>query len=124
VLFVDDQADARELALVIFSNAGAEATMASSAMEAISAMERVPIDIIVADIGMPEMDGYALITEIRRRDALAGRHTPAIAATAYRGQEDRARVLAAGFDAYLRKPMDAAILTSTVASVTAAARRA
>lgn len=123
VLFVDDQADARELALVIFSNAGAEATMASSAMEAIDAMERVPIDIIVADIGMPEMDGYALITEIRRRDALAGRHTPAIAATAYRGREDRARVLAAGFDAYLRKPMDAAILTSTVASVTAAARR-
>jgi CheY-like chemotaxis protein len=123
VLFVDDQAEARELARVIFSNAGAEATIASSAMDAIKVLELVPIDIVVADIGMPEMDGYALIAEIRRRDALAGRHTPAIAATAYRGQEDRARVLAAGFDAYLKKPMDAAMLTSTVASVTAAARR-
>jgi PAS domain S-box-containing protein len=122
VLFVDDQAEARELARVIFENAGAEATIASSAMEALTTMARVPIDIVVADIGMPEMDGYALIAEIRRRDALAGRHTPAIAATAYRGQEDRARVLAAGFDAYLKKPMDAATLTATVASVTAAAR--
>jgi len=80
------------------------------------------VHIVVADIGMPEVDGYALIAEIRRRDAIAGRHTPAIAATAYRGQEDRNRALAAGFDAYLRKPMDAATLTSTVASVIASAR--
>ncbi len=122
VLFVDDQADARELAEVIFSSAGAETTIASSATEALGALERLPIDIIVADIGMPEVDGYGLIAEIRRRDALAGRHTPAIAATAYRGQEDRTRVLAAGFDAYLKKPMDAATLTSTVAGVIAAAR--
>lgn len=122
VLFVDDQADARELAEVIFSSAGAETTIASSATEALGALERLPIDIIVADIGMPEVDGYGLIAEIRRRDAISGRHTPAIAATAYRGQEDRARVLAAGFDAYLKKPMDAATLTSTVAGVLAAAR--
>jgi len=122
ILFVDDQADARELAEVIFSSAGAETTIASSATEALGVLERLPIDIIVADIGMPEVDGYGLIAEIRRRDALAGRHTPAIAATAYRGQEDRARVLAAGFDAYLKKPMDAATLTSTVAGVIAAAR--
>jgi PAS domain S-box-containing protein len=122
VLFVDDQPEARDLARVIFSMAGAEATIVSSAMEALDALERNPIDIIVADIGMPEMDGYALIAEIRRRDALAGRHTPAIAATAYRGKEDQQRVLAAGFDAYVRKPMDAATLTSAVASITAAAR--
>jgi PAS domain S-box-containing protein len=122
VLFVDDQADARELAEVIFSSAGAETTIASSATEALGALERLPIDIIVADIGMPEVDGYGLIAEIRRRDAISGRHTPAIAATAYRGQEDRARVLAAGFDAYLKKPMDAATLTATVAGVIASAR--
>jgi signal transduction histidine kinase/CheY-like chemotaxis protein len=122
VLFVDDQADARELASVIFSSAGAEIIIASSAIEALEALERMPIDVIVADIGMPEVDGYALIAEIRRRDALASRRTPAIAATAYRGQEDRARVLAAGFDAYLKKPMDAATLTSTVAGIIASAR--
>jgi PAS domain S-box-containing protein len=122
ILFVDDQPDARELASVIFASAGAETTIASSAKEALEALERTPIDILVADIGMPDVDGYALIAEIRRRDALAGRRTPAIAATAYRGQEDRARVLAAGFDAYLKKPMDAAMLTSTVASVIASAR--
>ncbi len=122
VLFVDDQADARELARVIFSNAGAESTITSCASEALEALERLPIDIVVADIAMPEVDGYALITEIRRRDALARRHTPAVAATAYRGDDDRARALAAGFDAYVKKPMDAATLTSTVAGVMASAR--
>ena len=120
VLFVDDQADARELARVIFSNAGAESTITSCASEALEALERLPIDIVVADIAMPEVDGYALITEIRRRDALVQRHTPAVAATAYRGDDDRARALAAGFDAYVKKPMDAATLTSTVAGVIAA----
>jgi PAS domain S-box-containing protein len=123
VLFVDDQADARELARVIFTNAGAESTITSCASEALDALERLTIDIVVADIAMPEVDGYALITEIRRRDALAQRHTPAIAATAYRGDDDRARALAAGFDAYVKKPMDAATLTSTVASVIAARTR-
>jgi len=122
VLFVDDQADARELARVIFSNAGAESTITSCASEALEALERLPIDIVVADIAMPEVDGYALIGEIRRRDAAAQRHTPAIAATAYRGDDDRARALTAGFDAYVKKPMDAATLTSTVASVMASAR--
>jgi CheY-like chemotaxis protein len=122
ILFVDDQPDARELAGVIFASAGAETTIAASASEALEALEQAPIDIIVADIGMPDVDGYALIAEIRKRDALSGRRTPAIAATAYRGQEDRARVLAAGFDAYLKKPMDAATLTATVASVLASAR--
>ncbi|MEA2345532.1 MAG: hypothetical protein QOF63_3701 [Thermoanaerobaculia bacterium] len=120
VLFVDDQADARELARVIFSNAGAESTITSCASEALDALERLPIDIVVADIAMPEVDGYALITEIRRRDAIAQRYTPAIAATAYRGDDDRTRALAAGFDAYVKKPMDAATLTSTVAGVIAA----
>jgi PAS domain S-box-containing protein len=122
ILFVDDQPDARELAGVIFASAGAETTIAASAAEALEALEQTPIDIIVADIGIPDVDGYALIAEIRKRDAIAGRRTPAIAATAYRGQEDRARVLAAGFDAYLKKPMDAATLTATVASVLASAR--
>jgi PAS domain S-box-containing protein len=120
VLFVDDQADARDLARVIFSNAGAESTITSCASEALEALDRLPIDIVVADIAMPEVDGYALITEIRRRDAIAQRHTPAIAATAYRSEDDRARALAAGFDAYVKKPMDAATLTSTVAGVMAA----
>jgi PAS domain S-box-containing protein len=123
VLFVDDQADARDLARVIFSNAGAESTITSCASDALEALDRLPIDIVVADIAMPEVDGYALIGEIRRRDAAAQRHTPAIAATAYRGDDDRARALAAGFDAYVKKPMDAATLTSTVAGVMAARTR-
>jgi PAS domain S-box-containing protein len=122
VLFVDDQSEARELAHVILSRAGAETILASSAAEAIAIFDRQPVDILVTDIAMPEMDGYALITEIRRRDALAGRRMPAIAATAYRGSDDRRRVLAEGFDAYLPKPMEADTLTSAIASVLASAR--
>jgi len=123
VLFVDDQADARQLAQVILSRAGADVVLAASAAEAIEAFESTPVDIIVTDIAMPKVDGYALIAEIRRRDVQAGRHTPAIASTAYRSPEDRQRVLAAGFDAYLRKPMEAAELASTVAAVIAAVRK-
>ena len=122
VLFVDDQLDARELAQVILSRAGAETILASSAAEALALFGSAPVDILVADIAMPEMDGYALIAEIRRRDVLSGRRTPAIAATAYRGAEDRQRVLAEGFDAYIPKPMEAEALTSTIASVLASAR--
>lgn len=124
VLFVDDQSEARELANVILSRAGAETTLASSAAEAIATFERTPVDILVADIAMPEMDGFGLIAEIRRRDALSGRRTPAIAATAYRGADDRLRVLAEGFDAYLAKPMESDTLTAVIASVLAAARAA
>ena len=120
VLFVDDQAEARELARVILSRAGAQTIITSSAAEAIDAIDRKEVDIVVSDIAMPEVDGYALIAEIRRRDAMAGRRTPAIAATAYRSNEDRQRVLAEGFDAYLPKPMEAAALTSMIASVIAA----
>jgi PAS domain S-box-containing protein len=122
VLFVDDQSEARELAQVILSRAGAETTLASSAAEAIATFERSAVDILVTDIAMPEMDGYGLIAEIRRRDALSGRRTPAIAATAYRGADDRQRVLAEGFDAYLAKPMESETLTAAIASVLAAAR--
>jgi PAS domain S-box-containing protein len=122
VLFVDDQSEARELAHVILARAGAETILASSAIEAIAIFNRQPVDILVSDIAMPEMDGYALIAEIRRCDALAGRRMPAIAATAYRRSDDRRRVLAEGFDAYLPKPMEAETLTSTIASVLASAR--
>jgi PAS domain S-box-containing protein len=124
VLFVDDQSEARELAHVILSRAGAETTLASSAAEAIATFERTPVDILVTDIAMPEMDGYGLIAEIRRRDLLSGRRTPAIAATAYRGADDRQRVLAEGFDAYLAKPMESETLTAAIASVLATARAA
>jgi len=122
VLFVDDQAPARELANVIFSNAGAGILIASSAREALAILATEQVDIVVTDIGMPEVDGYGLIQEIRRRDTLRGRRTPVIALTAYRGQDDQERVHAAGFDGYLRKPMDASLLTATVATVIAAAR--
>jgi PAS domain S-box-containing protein len=120
VLFVDDQAEARDLASVVFSTAGAEIAIVSSAKEALETLARTGADIVVTDIGMPDVDGYALIREIRRRDAHDGRHTRVIALTAYRGEQDQQRVEAAGFDAYIKKPMDASTLTATVASVMAA----
>lgn len=117
VLFVDDQPDARDLARAIFSQAGAEIAIARSAAEALELCERAAVDVIVSDIGMPQMDGCALIAEVRRRDALTGRRTPAIAATAYGGAADRQRAISAGFDEYVRKPMEPAALTALVADV-------
>ena len=117
VLFVDDQEDARQLAKVILSRAGAEASTASSVSEAIDAVERTGPDVVVTDIAMPLADGYTLLRELRTADVRAGRRTPAIAATAYGTPEDRDRALAAGFDAFIRKPMQPEALTSAIAAV-------
>jgi PAS domain S-box-containing protein len=117
VLFVDDQEDARHLARVILSRAGADTAIASCVSEALAELVRSTPDVVVTDIAMPVEDGYALLRELRSADSRAGRRTPAIAATAYGSPEDRARALAAGFDAYIKKPMQADALTAAIAEV-------
>ena len=117
VLFVDDQEDARQLARVILSRAGAETATASCVSEALEALLRETHDVVVTDIAMPLADGYTLLRELRGADERTGRRTPAIAATAYGSPEDRERALAAGFDAFIQKPMQADALTGLIAEV-------
>jgi CheY-like chemotaxis protein len=117
VLVVDDERDSRELAVAALMLRGAEVISCESAIEALEEMERQPFDVLVSDIGMPEMDGYWLINKIRQLPAERGGRIPAVALTAYVGIEDRRRVLLAGYQMHIPKPVEPAELTSLIASL-------
>jgi PAS domain S-box-containing protein len=116
VLVVDDEPDARELIGVVLKACGAEVVAVGSASEALAEMERQQFDVLVSDIGMPE-DGYALISKIRQLPLERGGRIPAAALTAYAGVEDRMRVLSAGYQMHIPKPVEPAELTTVVASL-------
>jgi signal transduction histidine kinase/ActR/RegA family two-component response regulator len=117
VLVVDDEADARELFAVTLSDCGAQVLSAASAAEALALLERERPDALLADIGMPEEDGYALITKVRALPTERGGRTPAAALTAYARAEDRLRALSAGFQVHLSKPVQPAELIAVVANL-------
>jgi CheY-like chemotaxis protein len=101
VLVVDDHDDTRDLLKVMFETAGAEVTSAASAEEGLEAATSVPPDLLIADIGMPRVDGYTFVGLFRERHP----GVPSIAVSAYAKPEDSARARAAGFDAYHAKPI-------------------
>lgn len=117
VLVVDDEYDSRELVAAVLIMQGAEVVSVGSAVKALEEMERRRFDVLVSDIGMPEMDGYWLIDKVRRLPAEGGGKIPAVALTAYAGVEDRRRVMQAGYQLHLPKPVEPARLTSVVASL-------
>ena len=123
VLLVDDEADTREMLPIVLARFGVRVTSAASAAEALQALERSPVDLLVADIGMPGEDGYALIGKVR---ALDGRNArlPAIALTAYASEIDRQKALAAGFQLHLAKPVEAHDLVAALATLAGGARQA
>lgn len=116
-LVVDDDDDARELIATILITAGASVRVAASVREALQSLEESRPDVLLADIGMPGADGYALIREIRTREAQTRQHLPAAAVTAYASSQDRERTLAAGFDQHVSKPIDAAAILEAVRSM-------
>jgi CheY-like chemotaxis protein len=97
---------------------GAEVIVAGSAREALKHVTHTQLDILISDIGLPEMDGYELMEEIRQKHVRDGKGIPAIALTAYARSEDRTRALLAGYQAHLTKPVDPTELLATVASFT------
>ncbi|MFT3768288.1 MAG: CHASE3 domain-containing protein [Minicystis sp.] len=117
VLVVEDEPDARELTERILGERGATVVAASSALDALDLLPRHHPDVVVSDIGMPGMDGSELIRQIRTNQVEDLRDVPAIALTAFARPEDRARLLAAGFQAHLGKPFEAADLIALVAQV-------
>jgi CheY-like chemotaxis protein len=117
VLVVDDEPDTRELLKTMLASCGAEVTMASSAKLALEEMEGSQFDVIVSDIGMPEMDGYELMQRIRGLPVERGGKTPAVALTAYARAEDRLRALRAGYKMHVSKPIERAELIVVVASI-------
>jgi CheY-like chemotaxis protein len=115
LLVVDDEAAARELLTTLFQDSGAEVTAVASAAEVLAALDRARPDVLVADIAMPGVDGYALIRQVRACPAERGGRVPALALTAYAGPKDRARALAEGFQEHVSKPIDVPTLTAVVA---------
>ena len=117
VLVVDDEPDARDLIAAVLTGRGAEVVSVGSAGEALREMERQRFDVLISDIGMPEMDGYSLISKVRQLPAERGGRIPAAALTAYAGVEDRMRVLSAGYQMHIPKPVDPGELTTVVANL-------
>jgi len=118
VLLVDDERDTRELVATVLTTCGAEVVSVGSATEALDQMERQRFDLLISDIGMPEMNGYDLIATIRQLAEEHGGGTPAVALTAYAGIDDRKRALAAGYGMHIPKPFVAAELISAAIFLT------
>ena len=117
VLIVDDERDARDLFAQVLGDHGVVVVPAASAAEALDILSAQPIDILLSDISMPDMDGYELIRAVRRRPGAGEPPLRAIAMTAYTGHEVRDRALAAGFDAHATKPLDPESLVHLLAAL-------
>ena len=119
VLVVDDDPDSRDLLHRLLSDCGATVTAAASAAEALAATDNQRPDLLISDIGMPEIDGYQLLRSLRANSDV---RFPAIALTAFARSEDRTRALLAGFVAHVSKPVEPAELIATVAAVSGRVR--
>ena len=103
-LVIDDSADIAMMLVMILQHAGYDAVMAVSASDALELVSREHFDLVISDIGMPEMDGYALARAIRALPQYNS--VPMIAVTGFDQYDDRQRALAAGFNTQVRKPID------------------
>jgi CheY-like chemotaxis protein len=115
VLLVDDADDTLDVLQQILQHNGATIMAASSAGTALALLEREQPDVIVSDIGMPDIDGFELMRRIRRRADTAGGAIPAIALTAFTRQDDRNKAMQAGFNDYLAKPVEPGSLVAHIA---------
>ncbi|MBW4564411.1 MAG: PAS domain-containing protein [Mojavia pulchra JT2-VF2] len=106
ILVVDDEADMRELIFTIFQQTGAEVRLAASAVEALEVLDVFKPDFLISDIGMPEMDGYELMRQVRSLPPENIGQIPAIALTAYAGEINQQQALAAGFLRHIAKPVE------------------
>lgn len=117
ILLVEDDALSREALELIFAYYGATVNSATSVAEALRAYERTPPSILVSDIGLAGGDGCTLVETLRRRERGADRRTPAIALSGFPGRETGQRARHAGFDAFLRKPIEIHVLLKLVAEL-------
>jgi two-component system CheB/CheR fusion protein len=117
VLVVEDHDDTREFIATALAQYGAEVATATSARTALAAFERAKPHVLVSDIAMPGEHGYSLIHTVRALPPEQGGRVPALALTAYVRPEDRERVLDAGYNWHMAKPIDPIDLASAVAEL-------
>jgi PAS domain S-box-containing protein len=115
VLLVEDDADTRDLVSRLLESHQARVFVAANTVEALDLLIAMRPDILISDIGLPDVDGYELIRRVRQlADPIA--RIPAVALTAFARSEDRTRALGAGFNAHLAKPVEPAELVMTIGS--------
>lgn len=117
VLAIDDELDARELLAMVLTMYGAEVWTVTSAAEALIALESFKPDILVSDIGMPDVDGHGLIQQIRALPPEQGGQIPAIALTAYAREEDHQRAIISGFQQQVTKPLQPEQLVQVIVNL-------
>lgn len=113
VLVVDDNTDTLEFIASMLSIYGASVTAVSSGAEALATIAHNKPDILVSDIGMPDMDGYTLIQQLKTL-APPYKTIPAIALTAFAGEINQQQALKAGFQRHLSKPIEPELLIATI----------
>ncbi|OKH23135.1 ATP-binding protein [Chroogloeocystis siderophila] len=118
VLVVEDDAGTQEFVTFVLEQYRAKVTRASTAVDALNTLPRFQPDLLVIDIGLPQIDGYALMRQIRNLSPEKGGQIPAIALTAYASDRDRQQALAAGFQKHLPKPIEPYDLVAVVAELT------
>jgi CheY-like chemotaxis protein/two-component sensor histidine kinase len=116
-LVVEDQPESRDVLTLALMGCGAETVAAGTAAEAIALLDRLPLDLLVSDIGLPGMDGYALMRHLRRATNGRNARIPAIALTALAHECDRQQALRAGYNVHLAKPVDMNELARVAASL-------
>ncbi len=112
ILIAEDDPPSGELLFELLSSYGYQVEQASNGAEAVKKIEQFSPDLILLDIQMPVLDGYAVLRWVRQQPRFA--KLPVAALTAYAMREDRDRVLRAGFDAYISKPIDISLLSAQV----------
>jgi PAS domain S-box-containing protein len=119
VLVVEDDDDTRDLFVNALSQRGAEVVSAASALAGFQCFREQRPDVIVSDVGMPVEDGYSFIARLRSLPVEEGGEVPALALTAFAGEEDQRRALAAGYTLHAGKPIEPDALSSLVARLVA-----
>jgi CheY-like chemotaxis protein len=117
VLIVEDDPDGNELICTILQRYGARVTSATTAAAALEVLSLEHPQVLVSDIGLPDMDGMELIRAVRSSPDIA--EIPAVALTAYASRQDASKAIGAGFDAHVAKPVQPLTLGSAVARVMA-----
>ncbi|MHC5858126.1 hybrid sensor histidine kinase/response regulator, partial [Nostoc sp.] len=116
-LLVDDDRDSREFIAFVLQQYGAQVTEADSAHDALNSLGQAKFDLLISDIGMPDMDGYTLIRQIRKQSPDRGGEIPAIALTAYAGEINQQQALAAGFQQHISKPIELEVLIQAILTI-------
>jgi PAS domain S-box-containing protein len=117
VLVIDDELDARNLLKLLLESAGAVVYLAQSAEQGMEHLLTKSVDVLICDIGMPDVDGYSLMRRIRALDDSQKSEVAAVALTAYARLEDRTEAMSAGFQNHLPKPVEPAELLAVVQSL-------